>query len=171
MKKWKKDIIINVPIEFAWPYFYGDLEKKKAIFPKIIDEEVLKETHEVEGTIIRQAYKNGSIDESYDLTIKKFINEPNHKLVQEAFILNNMFRMKVDYELNSVDENQTRFTYQSVNRPRNPLLSLFQLFGKDDVIIRFMNRTKTNIEEAYNPNGVEQDVIVTPGEIEVVPEK
>lgn len=156
MKKWKKDIMINAPIEFVWPYLYGDLEKKKAIFPKIIDEEILKETNEVEGTVIRQAYKNGSIDEYYDLTIKKFIDESNHKLVQEAFLLNNMFRMKVDYELHSVDENQTKFTYRSVNRPRNPLLSLFQLFGKDDAIVRFMNRTKNTVEEAYNSNGEEQ---------------
>lgn len=158
MKKWKKDIIINAPIEFAWPYFYGDLEKKKAIFPKIIDEEILKETNEIEGTVIRQAYKNGSLDESYDLTIKKFVDETDHKLVQEAFILNNMFRMKVDYELHSLGQNETKFTYKSVNRPRNPLLSLFQLFGKDDVIIRFMNRTKNTIELAFNSNGAEQNI-------------
>ena len=153
MKKWKKDIIINAPIEFAWPYFYGDLEKKKAIFPKIINEETLKETTEVEGTVFRQVYQNGSVNDSYDITIKRFIDESNHKLVQEAFILNNMFRMKVDYELHSIDDNQTKFTYKSINRPRNPLLSLFQLFGKDDVIIRFMNRTKNTIESAYNSNG------------------
>ena len=39
MKKWKKEININVPIEFAWSYFYGDVEKKKKIFPKVVEEE------------------------------------------------------------------------------------------------------------------------------------
>lgn len=162
MKKWKKEIVINAPIEFVWPYFYGDLEKKKVIFPKIIDEEIIKETEEVVGTVIRQSYKNGSLDEYYNLTLKKYINEPNHKLVQETFILNNLFKMKVDYELHQVDEQNTKFTYVSVNRPRNPLLSLFQLFGKDDVIVRFMDRTKNSIENDYNLDKEEpQDEIDT----------
>lgn len=158
MKKWKKDIVINAPIDFVWPYFYGDLEKKKAIFPKIIDEEIITNTNAVEGTVIRQAYKNGQIDEYYDITIQKFIDEPTHKLIQESFLLNNLFRMKIDYELHVVSEKQTKFTYISVNRPKNPLLSLFQLFGKDDVIIRFMDRTKNTIEEAYNSPGESQSI-------------
>ena len=35
--------MIQAPIEFAWNFFYGDLEKKKMIFPKVMDEEIIKQ--------------------------------------------------------------------------------------------------------------------------------
>jgi len=149
MKKWKKEITIQTPIEFAWDFFYGDLEKKKMIFPKVIDEEIIKQTENRTGSIIKQTYQNGNFREQYDLSIKKYINEVNNKVLTESFILNNRFKMTTEYELVSLTENSTKFIYTSINKPKNPLLSIFQLFGSDEVILNFMERTKEAIESEY----------------------
>ncbi len=151
MKKWKKEINLQVPIEFAWPYFYGNLEKKRAIFPKIETEEYTNTTTDVVGTTFKQTYKNGSISESYNIQITKFEDTAEYKVIEESFILNNRFKMTTTYELTNQPDGTTLFTYTSVNKPKNPLLILFQLFGKDDIIVSFMNRTKQTIEGAYNP--------------------
>jgi len=149
MKKWKKEIKLNVPIEFAWTYFYGDVEKKKKIFPKVVGEELLKKTEQVVGSVIHQTYQNGSLTEQYEITIQKYADEPNNKMIQESFILNDRFRMTIDYELHREDNTTTKFIYTSINKPKNPLLSLFQLFGSDEVVENFMKRTKDTIETAY----------------------
>ncbi|MFJ7972534.1 SRPBCC family protein [Psychrobacillus sp. NPDC096389] len=149
MKKWKKEININVPIEFAWTYFYGDIEKKKKIFPKVVGEEYIKQTESVIGSVIRQMYQNGSLTEQYEITIEKYKDEPNDKMIQEHFLLNDRFRMTIDYELQKEDDTTTKFIYTSINKPKNPLFSVFQLFGSDEVIVNFMNRTKETIEAAY----------------------
>lgn len=149
MKKWKKEISINVPIEFAWSYLYGDVEKKKKIFPKVVEEDYIKQTEQVVGSLIRQTYQNGSLTEQYDITIQKYKDEQNYKMIQEHFLLNDRFRMTIDYELQKEDDVTTKFIYTSVNKPKNPLFSIFQLFGSDEVIVRFMNRTKETMEAAY----------------------
>lgn len=149
MKKWKKEILIDVPIEFAWPYFYGDLTKKKRIFPKVVEEEIVKQSQPIVGTIIKQTYQLGSITEQYEITIKKYTNEPNYKSIQESFLLNNRFHMTTEYELEGQSDSKTKFIYTSVNKPKNPLLSLFQLFGSDEVIVNFLNKAKVAIEKDY----------------------
>ncbi|WP_277584315.1 hypothetical protein [Psychrobacillus antarcticus] len=146
MKKWKKEIILNVPIEFAWPYFYGDISKKKKIFPKVVDEEITMETEQIIGTIINQSYQIGSVTEQYEITIKKYTNDPNYKAFQESFLLNNRFKMTTEYELESQSDKMTKFIYTSINKPKNPLLSIFQLFGNDEVIMNFLKRAKVAIE-------------------------
>ncbi|MDI2589024.1 SRPBCC family protein [Psychrobacillus sp. NEAU-3TGS] len=140
---------LKVPIEFAWPFFYGDLEKKKLIFPKVVGEEILESTEQVVGTVIHQTYQIGSLTEQYDITIRKYADESDYKMIQESFILNDRFQMTIDYELQRVDNKTTKFIYTSLNKPKNPLLSLFQLFGRDEVVVNFMNRTKDTIENAY----------------------
>ncbi|MFJ8064839.1 SRPBCC family protein [Psychrobacillus sp. NPDC096426] len=149
MKKWKKEIRINVPIEFAWTYFYGDVEKKKKVFPKIVGEEFTEQTERVIGSVILQTYQNGSLTEQYEITIKKYVDEQNYKMIQESFLLNDRFRMTIDYELLREDHTTTKFIYTSINKPKNPLFSIFQLFGSDEVVVNFMNRTKETIESAY----------------------
>ena len=150
MKKWKREITINVPIDFAWPYFYGNLEKKKAIFPKIEEEEYTNLTNTIVGSTFKQTYKLTTYSDTYDITITKFENTEEYKIIEESFALSNRFNMKVTYELKSNPDGTTTFIYTSVNKPKNPLLILFQLFGKDDAIVSFMNRTKQTIEAAYN---------------------
>lgn len=149
MRKWKKEIIIHAPIEYVWPFFYGNLEKKKIIFPKVINEEFTHQTEQVVGSIINQTYQIGSLTEHYEITIKKYTDDQNNKGYQESFLLNNRFRMTIDYELEAKNDTTTKFIYTSINKPKNPLLSIFQLFGSDEVIIRFMDRTKEKIEAAY----------------------
>ncbi|ALC85743.1 hypothetical protein AM499_07860 [Bacillus sp. FJAT-22090] len=149
MKKWKKEILINAPIEYVWQFFYGNLHKKKMIFPKVIDENIIKQTDQVVGSVITQTYQNGSLNEQYELTIKKYKDEQNYKSYQESFILNDRFRMTIEYELENQNEITTKFIYTSINKPKNILLSIFQLFGNSDVVDRFMSRTKETIETAY----------------------
>ncbi|QUG41547.1 SRPBCC family protein [Psychrobacillus sp. INOP01] len=146
MKKWKKEILLNVPIEFAWAYFYGDISKKKKIFPKVVGEEIIKQTEGIIGTIISQSYQTGSLTEQYEITIKKYTNESNYKAIQESFLLNNRFKMTTEYELESQSDKMTKFIYTSINKPKNPLLSIFQLFGSDEVIVNFLNKAKIAIE-------------------------
>ncbi|MFJ7826373.1 hypothetical protein [Psychrobacillus sp. NPDC096623] len=149
MKKWKKEILLDVPIEFAWCYFYGDISKKKRIFPKVVDEEIIKQTEPIVGTIIKQSYQNGSVIEQYEITIKKYTNEPFYKAIQENFLLNDRFNMTTEYELESQTDNKTKFIYTSINKPKNPLLSIFQLFGSDEIIVNFLNKAKIAIEKDY----------------------
>lgn len=149
MKKWKREVLLNVPIEFAWTYFYGDISKKKKIFPKVVDEEIIKQTEPIIGTIINQSYQNGSLTEQYQITIKKYTNESNYKAIQESFLLNNRFKMTTEYELESQSDKITKFIYTSINKPKNPLLSIFQLFGSDEVIVNFLNKAKVAIELDY----------------------
>ncbi|MEK3953463.1 MULTISPECIES: SRPBCC family protein [unclassified Psychrobacillus] len=149
MKKWKKEILLNVPIEFAWPYFYGNIAKKKKIFPKVIDEAIVQQTESIVGTMIKQSYQNGSLTEEYEVTIKKYTNESNYKAFEESFVLNNRFKITTEYELESQSDKVTKFIYTSINKPKNPLLSVFQLFGSDEVIVNFMNKTKAAIESDF----------------------
>ena len=149
MKKWKKEILLNVPIEFAWPYFYGNIAKKKKIFPKVIDEAIVQQTESIVGTMIKQSYQNGYLTEEYEVTIKKYTNESNYKAFQESFVLNNRFKITTEYELESQSDKVTKFIYTSINKPKNPLLSVFQLFGSDEVIVNFMNKTKAAIESDF----------------------
>lgn len=152
MKKWKKEIIISAPIEFTWSFFYGNLERKKMIFPKVVDEQIMEQTEQIVGTVIRQMTQNGSFIEHYDLTIKKLEDERIYKTIQESFLLNNRFRMTITYELESQNDKTTKFIYTSINKPKNVLLNVFQWFGNDEVIVRFMERTKEVIEHAYKDN-------------------
>lgn len=149
MKTWKKEVLIDAPIEYVWPFFFGDIEKKKMIFPKVINEEFVQKTEQVAGSILIQTYQIGSLTEQYEITINKYKDEQNNKGFQEKFLLNNRFRMTIDYELERQGDSATKFIYTSINKPKNPLLSIFQLFGKDEVIVQFMNRTKKTIETAY----------------------
>ena len=114
-----------------------------------MDEEIIKQTENRTGSIIKQTYQNGNFTEQYDLTIKKYINEVNNKVLTESFILNNRFKMTTEYELVRLTENSTKFIYTSINKPKNPLLGVFQLFGSDEVILNFMERTKEAIESEY----------------------
>lgn len=156
MKKWKKEILLNVPIEFAWPYFYGNIAKKKKIFPKVIDEAIVQQTESIVGTVIKQSYQNGSLTEEYEVTIKKYTNESNYKVFQESFVLNNRFKITTEYELESQSDKVTKFIYTSINKPKNPLLSVFQLFGSDEVIVNFMNKTKVAIESDFEQTKQEE---------------
>jgi len=156
MKKWKKEILLNVPIEFAWPYFYGNIAKKKKIFPKVIDEAIVQQTESIVGTMIKQSYQNGSLTEEYEVTIKKYTNESNYKAFQESFVLNNRFKITTEYELESQSDKVTKFIYTSINKPKNPLLSVFQLFGSDEVIVNFMNKTKVAIESDFEQTQQEE---------------
>lgn len=156
MKKWKKEILLNVPIEFAWPYFYGNIAKKKKIFPKVIEEAIVQQTESIVGTMIKQSYQNGSLTEEYEVTIKKYTNESNYKAFQESFVLNNRFKITTEYELESQSDKVTKFIYTSINKPKNPLLSVFQLFGSDEVIVNFMNKTKVAIESDFEQTQQEE---------------
>lgn len=156
MKKWKKEILLNVPIDFAWPYFYGNIAKKKKIFPKVIDEAIVQQTESIVGTMIKQSYQNGSLTEEYEVTIKKYTNDSNYKAFQESFVLNNRFKITTEYELESQSDKVTKFIYTSINKPKNPLLSVFQLFGSDEVIVNFMNKTKVAIESDFEQTQQEE---------------
>jgi len=99
--------------------------------------------------MIKQSYQNGSLTEEYEVTIKKYTNESNYKAFQESFVLNNRFKITTEYELESQSDKVTKFIYTSINKPKNPLLSVFQLFGSDEVIVNFMNKTKAAIESDF----------------------
>lgn len=123
-----------------------EYSQEEKIFPKVIDEVIVQQTESIVGTMIKQSYQNGSLTEEYEVTIKKYTNESNYKAFQESFILNNRFKITTEYELESQSDKVTKFIYTSINKPKNPLLSVFQLFGSDEVIVNFMNKTKVEIE-------------------------
>lgn len=126
-----------------------EYSQEEKIFPKVIDEAIVQQTESIVGTMIKQSYQNGSLTEEYEVTIKKYTNESNYKAFEESFVLNNRFKITTEYELESQSDKVTKFIYTSINKPKNPLLSVFQLFGSDEVIVNFMNKTKAAIESDF----------------------
>lgn len=150
MKQWTKDIEINAPIEKIWSLFDGSLENMQKIMPQVVENEPIKITEEMVGSVYRQKYKEGKRIETYDIETLAYSNEPNEKKLSVGFTLANMFEITALYELKKIDDQKTLFTYTVTNRPLKWFVKLFLIFATDKVVVEFLERVKNVAENLEN---------------------
>ena len=147
MKKWTRDIEINAPIEQVWSYFNGSLENMQKIMPQVVDQQPVKITEEVVGSVYRQKYKEGKRIEEYDVETLEYLNEPDYKKMRIGFTLANIFEITAFYELKKINENKTYLNYSTTNRPLKWFVKFFLIFASDKVVVEFLERVKRVAEE------------------------
>lgn len=112
------------------------------IMPQVVEQQPVKVTEEVTGSVYRQKYKEGKQVIAYDVETLEYMNEADHKKLKVGFTLANLFDITAFYELKKIDENKTRFTYTTTNRPLKWFVKIFLLFGSDKVVVEFLERVK-----------------------------
>ncbi|PAV30560.1 hypothetical protein CIL05_05520 [Virgibacillus profundi] len=147
MKTWSHQTEINAPIEQVWKLLNGSLEDMQKIMPNVIENEPIKETEEITGSIYRQKYQEGKRVQEYDVETLNYEDKPDHKEMKVGFILANMFEITAHYELDKIDDNTTHFRYTTTNNPLKTFLKLFMLFASDKIVVKFVERVK-NVAEA-----------------------
>lgn len=148
MKQWTKSIEIHASIEQIWSFFDGSLENMQKIMPQVVENEPIKITEEVVGSVYRQKYKEGKRIETYDIETLEYVNEPNEKKLSVGFTLANMFEITALYELKKMDDQKTLFTYTVTNRPLKWFVKLFLIFATDKVVVEFLERVKNVAENS-----------------------
>ncbi|WP_087972066.1 SRPBCC family protein [Oceanobacillus rekensis] len=142
MKEWTRDIEINAPIEQVWSYFNGSLEEMQKIMPQVVDQQPVKITDEIVGSVYRQKYKEGKRVEEYDVETLEYLNEPDYKKMKVGFTLANIFEITAFYELKKINENKTYLNYTTTNRPLKWFMKIFLIFASDKVVVQFLERVK-----------------------------
>lgn len=142
MKQWTREIEINASIDHVWSYFEGSLEQMQKIMPQVVENEPIKLTEEVVGSIYRQKYKEGKRIEEYDVHTLEYIDTSSHKKLKIQFILANWFEITALYELHRVDDATTKLTYTVTNKALKWFVKLFLIFANEKIVIEFLERVK-----------------------------
>lgn len=142
MKQWSKAIEIHAPIEQVWSYLSGSLEQMQKIMPQVVDNQPIKLTEEVVGSIYRQKYREGKRVEEYDVHTLDYADTPDFKKLKVGFTLANWFEITAMYELRRLDDRQTELSYTVTNRPLKWFVHLFLIFANEKVVTAFLQRTK-----------------------------
>jgi len=149
MKSWSKEIEIDAPIEQIWKLFSGSLEEMQKIMPQVVDNQPIKITDDMVGSIYAQKYREGKRIMAYNVETLACLDSPNEKKVKISFTIAKMFEITAQYELVKLADHQTFFKYTTTNRPLKWFLKLFLLFSSDKVVIEFVNRVK-KVAESEN---------------------
>lgn len=149
MKRWSDTIEINAPIEHVWRYFEQSLEQMRKIMPNIEEHRLIHSSGSEVGNVYRQAYKVGERTEEYEVTIYEFEEEDSRKLLTYSYTLAGVYDIQATYLLEKIDEETTKFTYSSSNRPRRWYLKLLILFSNSEAVTNFVHRVKRVAEEEY----------------------
>lgn len=142
MKQWTKNIEINAPMEQVWQLLNGSLENMQKIMPQVVEHKPIKITEDGVGSVYRQKYKEGKRIEEYDVETLEYTSTPDTKKLKVGFTLANMFEITAFYELSSMNEDKTNFTYTVTNRPLKWFVKLFLLFANEKVVVSFLERVK-----------------------------
>lgn len=142
MKQWSKEININSSIEHVWSYLDGSLEQMQKIMPQVVENEPIKITKDIVGSIYRQKYKEGSRIQEYDVHTLEYANDNNDKKMKIGFTLANMFEITALYELHRVTDKQTRLRYTATNKALKWYVKLMILFATEKVVVSFLERVK-----------------------------
>lgn len=142
MKTWSHDTEVNAPIEKIWKLFTGSLEDKQKIMPGVIEDEPITETKEGTGSVHRQKFQERERIQEYDVEILKYVDNPEHKQLKEAFSIANTFEITTEYELKQIDENKTYFRYTTTNKPLKWTLKLLMKLISNKVVVQFVDRVK-----------------------------
>ncbi|WP_438317392.1 SRPBCC family protein [Sporosarcina sp. FA9] len=149
MKSWSKEIEIDAPIEQIWKLFNGSLEEMQKIMPQVVDNQPIKITEDMVGSVYAQKYKEGKRIMEYNVETLAYLDSQNEKKVKIGFTIAKMFEITAQYELVKLDDHKTFFKYTTTNKPLKWFLKLFLLFSTDKVVIEFVDRVK-KVAESEN---------------------
>ncbi|TDL31355.1 SRPBCC family protein [Jeotgalibacillus sp. S-D1] len=150
MRKWIKGIEINAPIEQVWKLLDGSLEDMQKIMPEVMENEPVKVTEEVIGSVHRQKYKEGKRIMEYDVEVLEYENGIEKKKLKIEFVLADMFRITALYEVLKLEENKTFLRYTVTNTPLKWYVQLFLLFSTEKTVNKFLERVKDVAEAESN---------------------
>jgi hypothetical protein len=142
LKQWSREIEINTPIEHVWSYLNGSLEQMQKIMPQVIQNEPVKITEEVVGSIYRQQYKEGKRIEEYDVHTLEYSNTPNDKKLKVGFTLAKLFEITALYELHRVEDQKTMLRYTATNEGTKWFVKLFLIFANEKIVVKFLEKVK-----------------------------
>ncbi|WP_368653948.1 SRPBCC family protein [Ornithinibacillus sp. 4-3] len=153
MKKWKRDIEINAPIDHVWRLFDGSVEDRQKVMPNLIELETVTETENRIDSIYKQAFKVGSRFQTFEVKILEYSNQPKEKHLEESFVHSGLFEITTSYTLKEIDENKTHFTYATRTRPLKWYLRLFMLLqlSSGRMTTSFVNNVKKIAETKVEP--------------------
>lgn len=149
MKAWTKTIEINAPIEYIWRFLDGPVENMQRIMPEVLENKPVKVTEEGVGSIYRQKYKEGKRIEEYDVETLEYLNTTDQKKLKVGFTLAKMFEITAKYELSKINDQRTKFTYTTTNKPLKAFLKLFLFFAGDKVVVKFCEKVKHEAEADF----------------------
>ncbi len=142
MKQWTREIEVNAPIEHVWKFLDGSLENMQKIMPQVVDNQPVKITDEVVGSIYRQKYKEGKRIMEYDVETLEYLDSPSLKKMKVGFTLAKMFEITAFYQLKQMNETKTLVQYTVTNRALKWFVHLFLFFANDKVVRSFLERYK-----------------------------
>ncbi|MDW0115957.1 SRPBCC family protein [Sporosarcina thermotolerans] len=142
MKKWTKEIEIEAPIEHVWKYLNGSLEDMQKIMPQVVSNETVTITEGMVGSIYLQKYREGKRVMEYEVETLDYFDSPDEKKMKVGFTLGGMFEITAGYKLYRINDEKTRFTYTTTNKPLKWFIKLFVLFANDKPVVEFVERVK-----------------------------
>lgn len=142
MKQWTKEIEIDAPLEHVWKYLNGSLENMQKIMPQVVANEPITITESLVGSVYLQKYKEGKRVMEYEVKTLEYVDSPNEKKMKVGFTLGNMFEITAKYQLVKLDDDKTRLTYTTTNKPLKWFVKLFLLFANEKVVVEFVERVK-----------------------------
>ncbi|HSP23347.1 MAG TPA: SRPBCC family protein [Planococcus sp. (in: firmicutes)] len=117
MIEWKQKRIIDANIEKVWELF-KDAHIQK-IMPKLERHSLIEKREDEVGAKHEQTYRQGSRLETYIVETVAYKDTPDEKLKQLHFVLANLFEIDLQFRLQKISEQQTRFVYEGSNRGTN----------------------------------------------------
>ena len=142
MKQWSREIEINSPIEHVWSYLDGSLEQMQKIMPQVVENNPIKITKDVVGSVYRQKYKEGKRIEEYDVHTLEYLNQSNEKKLKIGFTLAGSFEITALYELHRIDDQKTLLRYTATNKALKWFVKIFMIFATEKVIVSFLEKVK-----------------------------
>ena len=150
--KWKEDRLIDAPINVVWDLFLE--EHATRIMPKVLENRWLDKKQEMKGSTYEQTYQEGKRKETYVVKIVKFEDTENRKHKHIQFNLAHAFEMNLEFTLEKVSEQQTKFVYAGENRGINfvgrAMLKLGSGKNGDKVVHEFLDRVEQEALKDYN---------------------
>ncbi|CEG22851.1 hypothetical protein BN1080_01786 [Planococcus massiliensis] len=144
MAKWKKEILIDAPIEQVWQLFMD--RNVKRIMPKVEEHLLLEKEDDTLGAKHSQSYYAGSQLESYLVETIAFDDTPERKHKAVKFEMSGMFEVEYRYTLEKVNDNQTKFIYEGSNKGTNMTGKAMLLAGskrkREETVQAFMDRVQ-----------------------------
>lgn len=117
MIEWKQQRIIDADIETVWSLFKDDSIQK--IMPKLEQHRLIDKREDEVGAKHEQMYRQGSRVETYIVETRAYKDTSEEKVKQLHFVLAKLFEIDLQFRLQKVSDQQTRFTYEGSNRGMN----------------------------------------------------
>ena len=150
--KWKEDRLIDAPINVVWDLFLE--EHATRIMPKVVENRWLDKRQEMKGSTYEQTYQEGKRKETYVVKIVKFEDTENRKHKHIQFNLAHAFEMNLEFTMEKISEQQTKFIYAGENRGINfvgrAMLKLGSGKNGDKVVNEFLDRVEQEALKDFN---------------------